>query len=97
MIRHVVFFSAKDKKDLDAIFEGLSILKTNPHPEHLEISHNMQADAISGEVVEVVVYAEFADEAQLDAYKAHPVYQQSIDRVRPLRELRLAADFMATT
>lgn len=95
MIRHVVFFSAKDKKDLDAIVDGLSLLKTNPHAEHLEISHNLQADALSGDTIDVVVYAEFTDEEQLAAYKAHPVYQQSIDRVRPLRELRLAADFRA--
>jgi hypothetical protein len=95
MIRHVVFFSAKDKKDLDAIFEGLSILKTNPHAGHLEISRNMQADALSGDAVHIVVYGEFADEEQLAAYKAHPVYEESITRVRPLRELRLAADFVA--
>jgi hypothetical protein len=95
MIRHVVFFSAKDKKDLDAIVEGLSLLKTNPHAETLEISHNLQADALSGDKVDVVVYAEFTDEQQLADYKAHPVYQQSIDQVRPLRELRLAADFTA--
>ncbi len=95
MIRHVVFFSAKDKKDLDAIFDGLSVLKCNPHATHLEINHNLQADALSGDAVDIVVYAEFADEAQLAAYKAHPLYQQSIDLVRPLREFRMAADFMA--
>ena len=93
MIRHVVFFSAKDKKDLEAIFEGLLILKTNPHANHLEISRNLQTDALTGSQVDVVVYAEFTDEEQLAAYKAHPVYQQSIDKVRPLRELRMAADF----
>lgn len=93
MIRHVVFFSAKDKKDLEAIFEGLLILKTNPHANRLEISRNLQTDALTGRQVDVVVYAEFTDEEQLAAYKAHPVYQQSIDKVRPLRELRMAADF----
>jgi quinol monooxygenase YgiN len=39
------------------------------------------------------VYAEFKDEAALAAYKAHPIYQVSIAKVRPLRELRLAVDF----
>lgn len=95
MIRHVVFFSAKDKKDLGTIMEGLSLLKTNPHAQHLEISRNLQADALTGDTIDVIVYAEFSDEDQLAAYKADPVYQKSIDKVRPLRELRMAADFTA--
>ncbi|RWB25255.1 MAG: hypothetical protein EOQ42_35210, partial [Mesorhizobium sp.] len=33
----------------------------------------------------------------LAAYKAHPLYQEAIKRVRPLRELRLAADYEITT
>lgn len=97
MIRHIVFFSAKDKKDLDTIIEGLSILKTIPHSEHFEIAQNLQTDDLSGDAVEVIVYAEFASEDQLAAYKAHPTYQNSIDLVRPLRDLRIAADFVAQT
>jgi len=42
--------------------------------------------------VDVVVYGEFADEAALAAYKAHPTYAEATKRVRPLRELRYAAD-----
>jgi len=95
MIRHVVFFSAKDKKDIKAIIAGLSVLKTNPHSEHFEVSRNLHTDVLTGEAVEVVVYAEFKNETQLTAYKAHPTYQDAIDIVRPLRALRMAADFMA--
>jgi len=40
-----------------------------------------------------VVYGEFADEAALTAYRTHPLYQESIRRVRPLRDTRVAADF----
>jgi len=40
-----------------------------------------------------VVYGEFDDEAALAAYKAHPDYQRSIDLVRPIREMRTAADY----
>ena len=29
----------------------------------------------------------------LAGYKAHPLYQESINIVRPLREIRLAADY----
>ena len=95
MIRHIVFFSAKDKNDVDVIMEGLSILKTIPHSQHFEVCRNMMADDLSGDAVEVVVYGEFENEEQLATYKAHPIYQESISRVRPLRELRLAADFKA--
>ena len=45
--------------------------------------------------VDGVVYAEFADEAALHAYTAHPTYAEATRRVRPLREVRLAADFAA--
>jgi hypothetical protein len=42
-----------------------------------------------------VVYAEFADDAALAAYKAHPTYAEATRRVRPLREMRFAADVPA--
>ncbi len=91
-IRHVVFFSAKDPADRARVYEGLSILKQNPHARVLEVVENTRVDSWSGEV-DVVVYGEFDDAEALAAYKAHPLYQQSIDLVKPLRELRIAADF----
>ena len=59
-----------------------------------EVAENARIDQIGNEV-DVVVYAEFADEAALAAYKAHPTYAEATRRVRPLRETRLAADFKA--
>ena len=91
-IRHVVLFSARDKGDVDRIHEGLSLLAQIPHADVFEVVHNNRVDALSGEI-DVVVYAEFADDAALRAYKANPIYQQAIDIVRPLRDLRIAADF----
>ncbi|MEE9388735.1 MAG: Dabb family protein [Paracoccaceae bacterium] len=91
-IRHVVFFSAKNKDDIPRIMDGLSRLTGIPHAEVLEIRKNTRSDVLSGEV-DIVVYGEFADESALAAYKAHPLYQASIDIVRPLREIRIAADF----
>ncbi len=91
MIRHIVFFSARNPADIDRILEGLSTLQDIPHASLLEIRPNVRADQLSGEV-DVVVYGEFADQAALDAYKAHPLYEKSISIVRPLRELRIAAD-----
>ncbi|ODN70788.1 Dabb family protein [Methylobrevis pamukkalensis] len=94
MIRHIVFFSARDAGDVERIRRGLSILTAIPHADRLEIAVNSRADSLSGDV-DLVVYGEFADAAALEAYKAHPLYQRSIDRVRPLREMRIAADFDA--
>ncbi len=94
MIRHIVFFSAKNKDDIRDILSGLRILKDIPHALTLEIEPNIHSDTLSGEV-DVVVYGEFADQGTLDAYKSHPIYQKSIALVRPLRELRIAADSVA--
>ena len=91
MIRHIVFFTARDPRDLDAIVEGLELLGTIPHSTHFEVTRNSKVDQI-GNDVDVVVYGEFADEAALAAYKAHPTYAEATKRVRPLREVRLAAD-----
>jgi hypothetical protein len=91
VIRHIVFFTARDPKDLGEIVEGLERLGTIPHALHFEVSRNAKVDQI-GNDVDVVVYIEFEDEAALAAYKAHPTYAEVTKRVRPLRDLRLAAD-----
>ena len=91
-IRHVVFFSAKDKADVPRVVAGLSMLADIPHARTFEVSQNSHVDALSDDV-DVVVYAEFDDDAALQAYKAHQIYQDAIKIVRPLRELRIAADF----
>ncbi|MGV8854019.1 MAG: Dabb family protein [Devosia sp.] len=94
MFRHIVFFTAIGAHTIDAICEGLALLGTIPYSTHFEVSRNSKVDQISNEV-DVVVYAEFADAAALAAYKAHPTYAEATRRVRPLRELRLSADFLA--
>lgn len=63
-----------------------------PHSSLFEVVQNTRVDSLSGEV-DVVVYAEFTDQAALDAYKAHHLYEDAIAVVRPLRDLRIAADF----
>lgn len=92
MIRHIVFFSAKTPEAIEAIRTGLSILTGIPHAVKLEIAENRKSDPLSSEV-DIVVYGEFEDHAALAAYKAHELYAEAIRRVRPLRELRLAADY----
>ncbi|SFQ22785.1 Stress responsive A/B Barrel Domain [Bradyrhizobium sp. Ghvi] len=96
MIRHIVFFSAKDEAHIDQIIEGLSLLATIPHARRLEVARNRKTDQL-GKEIDIVVYGEFDSEAELAAYKAHDLYQESIKRVRPLRELRFAADYNVST
>jgi hypothetical protein len=74
IIRHVVFFSAKDPRDIDQIVDGLSMLSAIPSVKHFEVSRNR-------------------NDAALKAYRAHQIYQDCIDLVRPLRDMRIAADF----
>lgn len=94
MIRHIVLFSARNPADVQTIREGLSILRQIPHADRLEVVLNEKRDQL-GNDVDVVVYGEFADAEALAAYKAHPLYEESIRRVRPLREMRVAVDFTA--
>jgi len=93
MIRHIVFFSAGNGHSVDEIREGLMMLREIPYSQSFEVGCNLQSDAITGASVDLVVYAEFEDEDSLAAYKAHPIYTQCIDLVRPMREMRIAADF----
>ncbi|KGK79038.1 stress responsive protein [Thalassobacter stenotrophicus] len=91
-IRHVVFFTAKDPADLPKIIEGLKILGGIPGVQNFDVAQSSNTDPLTDRV-DVVVYGEFADEAALTAYRTHPLYQESIRRVRPLRDTRVAADF----
>jgi hypothetical protein len=95
MIRHIVFFSAKNPNDIEAIREGLSTLGKIPHHQKFEVGLNRKTDPKS-DAIDVVVYAEFPDDAALAAYRAHPVYKEAVKIVKPLRELRFSADMLAT-
>lgn len=94
MIRHIVFFTAKDPADIDAIHQGLKRLGEIKHSSKFEVTVNSKSDPLS-DVVDVVVYAEFANEAALNAYRADPIYAQTTKLVKPLRELRFSADIKA--
>ncbi|WP_407185376.1 Dabb family protein [Bradyrhizobium centrosematis] len=96
MIRHIVFFTARDKAGIDQILKGLSVLISIPHAHRLEIACNRKSDQL-GNDIDIVVYGEFVSETDLAAYKAHELYQEAIRCVRPLRELRFAADYELST
>ena len=93
LLRHVVFFSARNRADVERLYEGLLLLTLIPHGR-VEIGRNLALDPLSAPV-DLVVYGEFADESELARYKAHPTYAASIAIARPLRELRVVADFHA--
>ncbi|MBZ9759599.1 Dabb family protein [Mesorhizobium sp. CA8] len=94
MIRHIVFFSVRRKEDVEAVRSGLLALGKIPHSKHFEVTLNTKVDLFSN-AIDVVVYAEFEDEAALAAYKAHPIYADTTNKVKPLRELRYSADVVA--
>jgi len=95
LIRHIVLFSAKDPKDVETIVSALRRLREIPDVDYLEVVRNAKLDQYSDEI-DVIVYGEFADAEALARYKAHPIYQQTIAVVRPLRDLRIAVDYQAS-
>lgn len=94
MIRHIVFFSLTAPEHAEAVHAGLMVLSGIPEAKRFEVARNLRVDALSAEV-DFVVYAEFDDEAALARYKAHPLYEEAIRKVRPLRDVRIAADVEA--
>ena len=96
MIRHIVFFTVKNKKDKDTVFDGLSNLTNIPDCLHFEIGVNTRSDPMSQASPDFIVYGEFESDEQLAQFKNHELYQQSINIVRPLRDMRIAADFDST-
>lgn len=95
MIRHIVFFSARRKDEVETVRRGLEALAAIPHSRVFEVLANTKVDPFSDEV-DVVVYAEFDDHAALAAYKAHPIYAETTRNVKPLRELRISADVVSS-
>ena len=95
MLRHIVFFTAKAPAKRETILHALRRLGEIPHSLAFEVVANGKIDPY-GNDIDIVVYGEFADEAALAAYKAHPIYDETTRLVRPMRELRYSADFRST-
>ncbi len=93
MIRHVVLFSATAPGHVETILETLRGYAEIPGVQALEVGRNRKSDPLSTEI-DVILTAIFTDEAALAAYKAHPIYLEGIAVIRPLREMRIAADFI---
>jgi hypothetical protein len=91
MIRHIVFFTLKDPTQKADAIGRLGKLATIPGSTLFEVRANTKSDQI-GNDIDVVVYAEFPSIEALKRYKQHPVYDEVTRTVRPMRELRFAAD-----
>ncbi len=94
MIRHIVFFTLKDPARRAEVIAKLERLGTIPGSTLFEVRANAKADQI-GNDIDIVVYSEFPSLVALKAYKTHPIYAETTSAVRPLRELRFAADVEA--
>lgn len=94
MIRHIVFFTAKTPEQVADVREGLKALATIPGSTVFEVRENSKVDPM-GNDIDVVVYSEFPSAEALAAYKAHPTYMATTNKVRPMRELRFSADIVA--
>ncbi|MEX0834915.1 MAG: Dabb family protein [Nitriliruptor sp.] len=93
MIRHLVFFTARDPADLPTMRATFATLAAIPGVRAFEVGVNTRSDERTDDEPDLVVHAVLDDEDALAAYKAHPIYQRSIEVVRPLRELRIAVDY----
>ena len=91
MIRHIVFFSAARHASIEQIREGLIRLADIGEAQRFEVQPNLKVDPFNSDV-DLVVYAECADEAALARYKAHPIYTKITQAVKPMRDLRFCAD-----
>ncbi|MDP3738464.1 MAG: Dabb family protein [Hyphomonadaceae bacterium] len=91
MIRHIVFFTLKNPAEIDGVIKKLQRLATIPGSTLFEVKANFKSD-LYGNDIDIVVYAEFPNMDAMKAYKKHPTYNETTAAVRPLRELRFAAD-----
>ena len=94
MLKHIVAFSAKNSKDIDAIKQGLTMLGDIPGVKHFSVQENLKLDTISDDAMDVVLYTEFESAEALEAFKQHEIYARCIDVVRPLRDKRIVLDFL---
>jgi quinol monooxygenase YgiN len=93
MLKHVVFFSAKDESSKDTVFKGLKMLEGYKDNASITIYRNEKIDQIANDI-DFIVYGEFKDEQSLQNYKTSDLYKQATQSVRPHRDIRIAADFI---
>ena len=93
MIRHVVFFTAKNPADREVLFSSLSLLKEIGHARVVEVARNFETADVTL-VPDVALYTDFDSVAQRGAFKAHPLYKRVVEIVNETRDVRIAVDFI---
>ena len=98
MIKHIVLWKLKNfaegagkpqnaekmKKDLEALKNTISVIR------RIEVGLNMMP---SDAAYDIALYAEFANEKDLDAYQKHPEHLKIADFVGKVRESRVVVDY----
>lgn len=98
MIKHIVLWKLKDdaegaNKDQNAakMKTDLEALKHKiPQIKHIEVGVNFIA---SDAAYDVALYAEFADEQDLDIYQKHPEHLKAAEFVAKVRQSRAVVDY----
>lgn len=90
-IRHIVAFSAKPGA-VKEVMDGLAMLANIPGVHNFSVSKNLKLDSGSHDM-DVVLYAEFINEEDLESFKHHAIYEKCTQAVRPLRNQRMVLDF----
>ena len=85
MIRHIVFFTFKEKTNISQALAELKNLA------NIKSVHNFIATLATGDA-DVVVCADFESRQHLQNYIADSIYTQTVTAVKPLREHRICAD-----
>ncbi len=96
MIKHIVFFKLFDrstenqKRVRDRILEMRGRI---PALKHLEAGHDIMR---SERAYDVALVAHFASRDDLQLYIDHPVHQEFVQFIRPLRESTISVDYEFT-
>ncbi|CAN5266042.1 Dabb family protein [soil metagenome] len=97
MIRHIVTFKLADESGGTRASQAIwaagqltSLVPLIPEIISLTVVHDVHHDAGNSDFA---LIADFADQAALDAYQAHPDHVRVTSTIRPLVASRLAVDF----
>jgi len=91
MIKHIVMWKLRDKKDAAAIKCKLEALNGNiPGLLHIEVGIDFLA---SEQSADVVLYSELESREALEAYQHHPAHQAVVPIVKAAAIARTVVDY----